>query len=560
MTEPQEQPDLGEVADVANVADDAGVAEVAGAADAVGETDDQGWQRLDVRMLLVGPAEAVKQFAIPVIVAIVGVSSSRGEFSPITVALLALPVLAGVLPWLTTRFRITETQFQLHKGLLNRQQLTAPLDRVRSVDLEASLLHRLLGLTKVKIGTGVDDTRIELNALSTFQAQQLRHFLLARSHADLGQTARNPGLDVQFASNGGGLGATDEAAAPVLAAYDAPQLLATIDWSWLRFAPFSLSKLAIVAGAIGALAQWGDALPFFDRRHLDEAWNWALGFALWLVIVSALLGGLVVWLVISISGYVIQWWNLRLTRERGTIHLTAGAFTTRSTSVEEAKVRGVEMTEPVLLRLVKGGELATLATGVGSGGVTTVLPPCPREVCQQVGHAVLASGEALVQPLVAHGPLARRRCHFRHQRLTLAVTIAAVVAAVLVPLPWWVPALIGLGFALLGLLLAAMQYRHLGHLLTDDHLVAGSGSLTRRRKVLQRHGVIGWVVSQSVFQRRVGLATLIATTAAGDERLVILDLPLDTAVGLAHQVTPDAVVAFTLPAAPTGPSYGVVTA
>ena len=45
------------------------------------------------------------------------------------------------------------------------------------------------------------------------------------------------------------------------------------------------------------------------------------------------------------EGYVIQWWNLRLTRERGTIRLTSGAFTTRSTSVEEAKVRGVEMIE-----------------------------------------------------------------------------------------------------------------------------------------------------------------------------------------------------------------------
>ncbi len=79
--------------------------------------------------------------------------------------------------------------------------------------------------------------------------------------------------------------------------------------------------------------------------------------------------------------------------------------------------------------------------------------------------------------------------------------------------------------------------------------------------MLQRHGVIGWVISQSFFQRRVGLATLIATTAAGDERLVVLDLPLDAAVALAHRVTPDAVVAFTVPAsAPTGPSYGVVTA
>ena len=29
-------------------------------------------------------------------------------------------IVLGSLPWLTTRFRITDTQFQLHSGLLNK--------------------------------------------------------------------------------------------------------------------------------------------------------------------------------------------------------------------------------------------------------------------------------------------------------------------------------------------------------------------------------------------------------------------------------------------------------
>jgi len=51
---------------------------------------------------------------------------------------------------------------------------------VRSVDLEASLLHRILGLQKVQIGTGVDDDRITLDALATADAQALRTTLLTR--------------------------------------------------------------------------------------------------------------------------------------------------------------------------------------------------------------------------------------------------------------------------------------------------------------------------------------------------------------------------------------------
>ncbi|MFN8194337.1 MAG: PH domain-containing protein [Nocardioidaceae bacterium] len=520
---------------------------------------DEGWQRLDPRMLLVGPVQTLKQFAIPAIIALVGINSGGG-FNPVLTGLtIGVPILLGFLPWLTTRYRMTDTQFQLRKGLLNRQQVTAPLDRVRSVDLEASLMHRLLGLTKVKVGTGVDETRIELNALSVAQADELRHLLVARSLAVWDPSATKRPSDLQFVPQGEiGIAedydargaATAGARQPAASSYVAPQVLAVIDWSWLRFAPFSLSRLAIVAGAIGALAQWGDSLPFLDAEHVDEAYRWVLGFAIPLVVLTALVGVLAGWLAISIAGYALQWWDLRLVREHGTIRLTAGALTTRSTSVQEARVRGVELVEPVLLRLVHGAELATLATGVGSGGVTKVLPPCPREVCQQVGHAILDADAPLGEPLHQHGSVARRRCYVRNQWVTLIATALSVVPTIALDLPRWLPVLVLVVFGAWGVLLGTLEYRHLGHLLTEEHLAAGSGALVRRRTVLERDGIIGWVVRQTFFQRRRGLATLVATTAAGTERVEVRDLPLARAVELARATTPEAVTPFL--AAPAG--------
>ena len=47
--------------------------------------------------------------------------------------------------------------------------LSTPLDRVRTVDLTASPIHRLLGLTTVRIGTGTastgDDDSLDLDGL-----------------------------------------------------------------------------------------------------------------------------------------------------------------------------------------------------------------------------------------------------------------------------------------------------------------------------------------------------------------------------------------------------------
>ena len=140
------------------------------------------WERLDARMLLIGPTRVVRQFAIPFIIALVGIRTSDGGFGTWLLPFLVLGALVlGALPWLTTYFRRTDTQLQVRRGVLRRTVVTAPLDRVRSVDLESSLLHRLLGLTTVTIGTGVDDTRIELDSLSTTRADRLRVELLQRA-------------------------------------------------------------------------------------------------------------------------------------------------------------------------------------------------------------------------------------------------------------------------------------------------------------------------------------------------------------------------------------------
>lgn len=491
-----------------------------------------GWVRLSPRKLLLDPVKAVGQAVVPVVVAIVGVSQSDMRWWPFFLPLAILAPLAfGAIPWLTTHYRLTESQIQVRSGVLNKTTSTAPLDRVRSVDLEASLLHRVLGLQKVQVGTGVDDDRITLDALAAADAQALRTTLLRR-RAVPPAAGPVPGDAIEEA-------APDLPPVP----QPPPTLLARIDWSWLRFAPFSLSRLVILAGALGVFSQFADELPIWNEETATSVWEWITQFAVVAVVLVLLVGALAGWVVVAVGGYVVQWWNFLLVREHGSLHLTHGLFTTRSITVEEAKVRGVELTEPALLRIVGGAELATLATGV-EDGVTQVLPPCPRDVAVGVGGAVLESAGPLTRPLVEHGPRARRRAWFRQLRAATVVVVLAGVAAWWFEVSWgWVAVLAAV--ALVGAtLVGEASYRHLGHALTDRHLIAGSGDLARIRTVLETEGVIGWVVAQSWWQRRIGLAELTATTAAGHERVLVRDVALDVAVALADRATPGLLTPF----------------
>jgi putative membrane protein len=107
----------------------------------------------------------------------------------------------------------------------------------------------------------------------------------------------------------------------------------------------------------------------------------------------------------------------------------------------------------------------------------------------------------------------------------------------LVGLPGWVVP-VGAVPLLLAVPLGLDRYRGLGHTVSGDYLVTRSGSLSRRRDVVARDGVIGWNVRQTLFQRRAGLVSLSATTAAGSQAYVILDVDPEEAVRVVEETTP----------------------
>jgi putative membrane protein len=138
--------------------------------------------------------------------------------------------------------------------------------------------------------------------------------------------------------------------------------------------------------------------------------------------------------------------------------------------------------------------------------------------------------------LQGHGPRARRR------RFTRALGGWALVAAALViawaagaPAWLWAAWLFALPVAAA---LAADRHRSLGHRVVGPMLVTRIGTLVRRRSAVDGAGIIGWNLERTFFQRRAGLATLTATTAAGHQHYAVQDVELDEALRVAEAARP----------------------
>jgi putative membrane protein len=103
---------------------------------------------------------------------------------------------------------------------------------------------------------------------------------------------------------------------------------------------------------------------------------------------------------------------------------------------------------------------------------------------------------------------------------------------------------LGIALVPIAVLVAADRYRNLGHAWVNGFVVSRQGSIVRRRYMVHRDGIIGWNEHQSFFQRRSGLVTLSATTAAGKQKYEILDVEPTEAVAIAEAATPGLLTPF----------------
>ncbi|MGH4020702.1 MAG: PH domain-containing protein, partial [Pseudonocardiaceae bacterium] len=181
-------------------------------------------------------------------------------------------------------------------------------------------------------------------------------------------------------------------------------------------------------------------------------------------------------------------------------------------------------------------------------GRGTLLPPAPAAVAHRVAADVLAEQTPpTTTPLRRHPPAALRR------RLVRAVVPVAALAGLLwlLPVPGWLP-WAAAALAPVTVLLALDAYRNLGHALSGRYLVTRHGAVVRRTVALQRSGVIGWTVSQSLFQRRSDLVTLAATTAAGGGAYAVLDVGTADGLAVAEQAVPGLLRPFLTVTGPAG--------
>lgn len=420
-------------------------------------------------------------------------------------------VVRAVTRWATSFYRVEGRRLSFRTGLFVRRRVTVERRLIRNVGLRSNAVAQLLGVTTVTASAAQfdDDVIVRIRSLPRADAAWLRDVLL--------------GLDDRE-----------------------PETLMTGRPTWSLFAPFSSMSVSLWAGAYLLIYN-----VFFAWFAWIRTWYWFVANDVsweqgvrWLLVVPIVVG-----VVGSVLLFFEAWWRYRLERlPAGVVRVSGGLVVRREVLFREDRLVGLEVDQPLPTRFAHRARVLAVATGAGSQRTLQLRLPGAR-------HRILMP---LGPPRQAHATVERvlgRRYDLtdlrphpkeaRAQRLRWAAFGAlAATLLVFVALGRFAPGLVAYTWAVAAVLfvvaglVALDNYRALGHRLTPDVLISRWGTWHRRTSLVDRDAITGWVFMQTYFQWRLGLMTMVASTAAGTGGYLVCAVGVDEGAALAREITP----------------------
>ncbi len=469
------------------------------------------WRRLHPATVALEFLRVLGRLAWGIVIVVVITVTRRGAEGLDTLAILfgLFAVVTALVRFLTFKFAVHEGKLLVHSGLFTKNERTIPLDRIQHISASRDLLHRALGLVKLKVetasGTGAE---ADIDALAEADAVAL--------------TAELTGRPVEYAS-----------ARPVWEREPDRAYRASVG-SLVALGATGNRVLALVSSVVGfafflgAQDQVADqAMEWFDAT--DPRTLAVIGVAVLAVGWGA-----------SVVTTLVRFWDFTV-RQQGTRLLMAyGLVNHQERAVELGRVQVVEARQSVGQRLLglwgvglhtAGGRMGD--EEAGATGATTLAPA--------VWGPALEGTVGLAVPGYSESQLEWRRLPWStvarsvHASLLVAVSIGAVGFSFLGPVGWALTPAILLVAGTSGWL----RFRTFRFADAGEWVAVRSGWLGRRLAVLPVAKLQAVTVERSPAQKFWGLAGVglaFAGGTMGEASSQVPDLALADALALAEDL------------------------
>ena len=421
--------------------------------------------------------------------------------------ILALVLVTAILRYWYFRFAVDDEGLRIRQGVFKKTHLGIQFDRVQGMDVERSLVDRLVGLATVTFDTAGSAAREgQLPAIPRTFADTLR------------QRIEQQGRSVAHTG-------TDDKTPPPLLELGAADMV--------RIGITDRSVLVGLAVLPVLFQAYGEAAEEFATRAATAASEELLALGLWfgvLVVLVLIVAAIAVLALLTVASAFLRFHGFELRQDGSAFRSRAGLLTRKEVVVERAKIQRVSVAQGVIMVLMGRCRVKMLpatsgvaSEGVPVGGQTLNVPlvDVPRLI--DLGARVFgAEGKRLGLCPDDDAFRAISPVYIRARVLAVGVVPALVGAAVLVPI-FGAMGLLALVWPVPVLLAAWQAWRRRGYLVDHDGLASRHGLFGYAVDAFLFRKAQGATVSRSPLQRRKGLASLTVHLASGDVTVPYMD-------------------------------------
>lgn len=410
------------------------------------------------------------------------------------------------------RYRLDDDELVVREGVLFRTVRHVPFVRVQSVVQRRSALHRLFGVTELRLES-MGGTRPEavMNVISATEADRLEHMLR--------DAARSPRPELTTTGAADGAAAVDQTLVRLGTGEIARLgLISRRGWLVVGVAVGLYWQLAPEEHRISKLIESFFESMFAGWNQTGFGWQTA-GYA-----ALSLLALLVLLRAFSIAVTFLMFHGFRLTRQDGRLSTTCGLLTSRSASARTERIQRYVWREPMMARLLGRRLLScdvAVFRGEGDDELSRLHWLMPIGTPQQV-ETLLATLDPTVARERDWQPLhsaAWKRVFKVYFILAMLVGIGLAL-----PLGWWALAP-GAMLAVLSWFAARGWARFAAWSLDAGVFTFRAGWLGRAwttTLVTDGHSA---TLAESPFDRRRGMASVRLATAGASQTLFPLNVP-----------------------------------
>lgn len=413
---------------------------------------------------------------------------------------LLFPLVTGFIKWKRFVYWFEDGELRIEYGLFVKKKRYIPFERIQSLNYIEGIFHRPLGLVKVKVetaGTGKGgEAEAELTAIPRADADRI---------AEKIEQAKNGSAIVSEA----GLAEDGE----VVPQQVAPPVKVEAVTKY-RMTNKDLLVLATTSGGIGVvisavglfLSQFADIIPY--EMIYDEVMLF-LKFGYMLVALVIFLGLLLAWGISVLMTFLANY-QFTIQTDEDHIYITRGLLEKKKITVPFNRIQGIKITQNPLRQLFNYGVVTVESAGGGASDKDEkikLLPLAKKDELLAVLRDLFPEMEWRAEQVKAP----KRGLHF-YYRLDFI---------------WMIPLIGGLSYFLfpyglfsllilpLVLAVSVWQHRTVGYALTGKQLTMQFRTFSKHTYFFMRKRVQAVEVTQSIFQRRKGLASIQATIMSG---------------------------------------------